>query len=114
MTPAKIVRSALACSVCLIAASTYTATYTTWSDYGGSPDSMQYSALKQINKSNVATLQQAWFYPTPGTTGRFAFTPLVMNGVMYVALKDGIDAVDAATGKRIWTHPTEGQPTSRG
>jgi len=50
---------------------------------------MQYSALKQINKSNVANLRQAWFYPTPATTGRFAFTPLVLNGVMYVALKDG-------------------------
>jgi len=62
----------------------------------------------------VANLRQAWFYPTPATTGRFAFTPLVLNGVMYVALKDGIDAIDAATGKRIWSHPTEGQPTSRG
>jgi hypothetical protein len=25
--------------------------YTTWRDYGGGEDSMQYSALKQINKS---------------------------------------------------------------
>src|ERR1700737_472148 len=32
--------------------------YTTWSDYEGSPDSAQYSALTQINKSNVAHLQQ--------------------------------------------------------
>ena len=27
--------------------------YTTWRDYGGSADSMQYSALSQVNKSNV-------------------------------------------------------------
>ncbi len=26
-------------------------TYSSWSDYGGSPDSMGYSAAKQINKS---------------------------------------------------------------
>src|SRR5688500_9275843 len=28
------------------------AAYTTWRDYGGSADSAQYTALKQINKSN--------------------------------------------------------------
>ena len=35
--------------------------YTTWRDYGGSADSMQYSALTQINKTNVAQLELAWF-----------------------------------------------------
>ena len=30
--------------------------YTTWSDYGGSADSSQYSALRQINKSNVSRI----------------------------------------------------------
>ena len=45
--------------------------YTTWSDYGGSADSMQYSALKQITKSNVAQLQRAWFYPVPDRRGSF-------------------------------------------
>ena len=47
--------------------------YTTWSDYGGSADSMQYSALKQITKSNVAQLQRAWFYPVPDRRGSFSF-----------------------------------------
>jgi glucose dehydrogenase len=37
--------------------------YTTWSNYEGRPDSAQYSALTQINKSNVTQLQQVWFYP---------------------------------------------------
>ena len=46
--------------------------YTTWSDYGGSADSMQYSALKQIDKWNVSRLELAWFYPVPGTSGRLA------------------------------------------
>ncbi|MCU1225653.1 MAG: hypothetical protein JWQ42_3746, partial [Edaphobacter sp.] len=27
--------------------------YSSWSDYGGSADSMQYSAARQIDKSNV-------------------------------------------------------------
>jgi hypothetical protein len=37
--------------------------YSTWTDYGGAPDSSQYSALKQIDKTNVSRLEQAWFYP---------------------------------------------------
>ena len=36
--------------------------YAGWSDYGGSSDSMQYSALKRIDKSNVERLKLAWFH----------------------------------------------------
>jgi quinoprotein glucose dehydrogenase len=90
--------------------------YTTWSDYGGSADSMQYSALKQINKSNVAQLKQAWFYPVSDRTGAFSFNPIVVDGVMYVLGRgNSITALDAATGKDIWTHvPDGGGPGSRG
>ena len=45
--------------------------YTTWSDYGGSADSMQYSALKQIAKHKVGQLELAWFYPVPDRKGNF-------------------------------------------
>jgi len=90
--------------------------YSSWSDYGGSPDSMGYSAAKQINRTNVTQLKLAWFVPAPGPAGRFSFNPLVIDGVMYVVGKDdGIYALDAATGKQIWAHPVEGgQPTNRG
>jgi quinoprotein glucose dehydrogenase len=89
--------------------------YTTWSDYGGSADSMQYSALKLIDKSNVGKLEAVWSYMAPGPGGRFAFSPLVVDNVMYVVGKDSaIVALDAATGRQIWTHPVEGQPTNRG
>ena len=40
--------------------------YATSRDYGGSPDSMQYSALRQIDASNVGQLQLAWWQPAPG------------------------------------------------
>ncbi len=92
------------------------AAYSSWSDYGGSADSMQYSSLKQINKSNVDQLKLAWFVPAPGPVGRFSFNPLVVDGVMYVVGKDmGVYALDAATGKQIWAHAiTDGQPTNRG
>src|ERR1700721_1177423 len=90
--------------------------YSSWSDYGGSPDSMGYSAIKQINKSNVSGLKLAWFVSAPGPVGRFSFHPLVINGVMYVVGKDdGIYEFDAATGNEIWCHPVlGGQPTNRG
>ena len=89
--------------------------YTTWSEYAGGAASMQYSALKQINKSNVSKLELAFFYPAPGPSGRFAFSPLVVDGVMYVVGKDSaIFAIDAATGKEIWTHSVDGAPTNRG
>ena len=90
--------------------------YSSWSDYAGSPDSMDYSSLSQINKSNVNQLKLAWFVPAPGPAGRFSFSPLVLSGVMYVVGKDdGIYALDAATGRQIWAHAVEGgQPTNRG
>ena len=90
--------------------------FSSWSDYGGSPDSMGYSSIKQIDKSNVNQLKLAWFVPAPGPAGRFWFNPLVIDGVMYVVGKDdGIYALDAATGKQIWAHPVQGgQPTNRG
>src|SRR5688572_29682775 len=89
--------------------------YSAWSDYGGSPDSMQYSALKSINKSNVNQLQRAWFYPAPGPSGRFAFNPLVVDDVMYLVGADSnIVALDAATGKQLWARAIEGNPTNRG
>ncbi|HUK15866.1 MAG TPA: pyrroloquinoline quinone-dependent dehydrogenase [Bryobacteraceae bacterium] len=89
--------------------------YSTWSDYGGSADSMQYSALQLINKGNVNQLELAWFHPAPGPGGRFAFSPLIVDGAMYVVGKDSaITALDAATGKQLWIHPVEGRPTDRG
>lgn len=86
-----------------------------WPDYGGGPDSMQYSPLTQVDKSNAHLLVQAWFFPVPGDASRFDFNPVIVNGVMYVLGADSaIVALDAATGDTIWTHPTEGTPIDRG
>jgi quinoprotein glucose dehydrogenase len=94
-----------------------TAAYTTWSDYGGSPDSMQYSALSLINKTNVSRLELAWHYPVPDRTGNFGFNPIVVDGVMYVLGEARrIVALDAATGTVVWRHDVEGEgsPGNRG
>jgi quinoprotein glucose dehydrogenase len=86
-----------------------------WTDYGGGVDALQYSPLQQINKTNVNQLTQAWFYSVPGVSARFSYSPLIVDGKMYV-LGSGktIVCLDAATGKEIWSHPTEGTPTDRG
>jgi quinoprotein glucose dehydrogenase len=86
-------------------------THTTWRAYGGSADGAQYSALRQINRSNVSRLQVAWTYRT-GDDRKYAFNPLVIDGTMYVLAKDNaIVALEASTGKQIWTHPTDAHTT---
>jgi quinoprotein glucose dehydrogenase len=90
-------------------------TYSNWNDYGGSADSMQYSALKLIDKNNVNRLELVWSVKAPGPSGRFSFNPLVIDGVMYIVGKDSsVYALDAATGRQIWVHPVDGHPTNRG
>jgi quinoprotein glucose dehydrogenase len=79
----------------------------TWRDYGGAPDSAQYSALKQINRENVAKLAPAWTYET-GDANRYSFNPLVVDSTMYVLAKsNSIVAVDAATGRELWAYAPE-------
>ena len=89
--------------------------HATWSDFGGAIDSLQYSSLKQITKTNVSTIRQVWFYKAQGPRGTFPFSPLVVDRVMYV-IGEGpaIIALDATTGKQIWSHPLDGAPTNRG
>ena len=60
--------------------------YTTWQSYAGGAHSSQYSALDQINKSNVAKLQVAWSVPI---TGNSIFNPVVVDGVMYAPVGGG-------------------------
>jgi quinoprotein glucose dehydrogenase len=87
--------------------------FDTWSQYLGGADSSQYSSLKQINKTNVAKLEVAWTYPAGD--GTLMFDPIVVDGVMYVLTdRSTIAALDAATGKEIWSHPNTGAVGQRG
>lgn len=93
----------LACFLltCVLAAAQQ---YKTWSDYGGSSDSAQYSALKQIHKGNVSKLAVAWTFPTTDHN-RYSFNPLVVDDTIYVLAKsNSIVALNAATGKELWTY----------
>jgi quinoprotein glucose dehydrogenase len=86
--------------------------YTTWTAYQGGAHSSQYSALDQINKSNVSQLEVAWTYPV---SGNITFNPIVIDNVMYVqGTGNAIVALDAATGKELWTHANQGAIGARG
>ena len=89
--------------------------HTTWRHYGGGADASQYSALSQINRSNVNTLQIAWTYPT-GDANNYLFNPVVVDEMMYVLAKNNsIVALDAVTGKEIWVHEnSRGRITTHG
>jgi quinoprotein glucose dehydrogenase len=86
--------------------------YTTWAAYGGGAHSSQYSALTQINRNNVSQLEVAWTMPVTGTV---IFNPLIVGNVMYLTPRNNtIAAVDAATGKEIWSKPQQGNVGARG
>jgi glucose dehydrogenase len=83
-----------------------------WDQYLGGADSSQYSALDQIDKSNVTQLEVAWSYPTGEN---YLFNPLVVGDTMYVLAKGrSIVALDAVTGRERWVHPNEGPVGTRG
>src|SRR5579859_4962241 len=103
-----VLRRALGVVVILVAGPPASAQdHKTWRDYVGASDSAQYSALAQINRSNVSKVEVAWTYPT-GENNKYYLNPIVVDGVMLVlARNNSIVALDAATGKEVWVHAAE-------
>jgi quinoprotein glucose dehydrogenase len=74
----------------------------TWRVYGGNPESTRYSALDQIDRTNVRRLEVAWSYDS-GEEGGLQTNPIVVDGVVYVTTpKHRVVALDAATGALRW------------
>jgi quinoprotein glucose dehydrogenase len=77
-----------------------------WPIYGGTTDNTHYSTLDQITPANVKQLKVAWTYDThdefPGS--EMQSNPIVVDGVLYATTpKLRVIALDAATGREIWT-----------
>ncbi len=73
-----------------------------WTEYLGGPDRNHYSALIQIDLSNVNQLTPAWEYHT-GDSGQVQCNPIIVDGRLYgVTATASPFALDAATGKEIW------------
>jgi alcohol dehydrogenase (cytochrome c) len=72
-----------------------------WPSYNGQTVGSRYSALTQINKSNVARLVPKWMFSLPNTPP-LQVTPVVVDGVMYVTSANQCYALDAGSGREIW------------
>ena len=81
-----------------------------WVTYGKNYAEDRFSALTQINKDNVGKLGLAWALNLETTRGIEA-TPLVVDGIMFLSGPwSKVFAVDALTGKMIWTYDPEVPP----
>lgn len=81
------------------------ATRQNWPQHGGTNLFWRYSALDQINTSNVKRLVPVWAFQTGDYEMGFQATPIVIDGVMYVSTsRSNVFALDAATGRLIWQY----------
>jgi alcohol dehydrogenase (cytochrome c) len=83
---------------------------TAWPTFNGDYSGERFSSLRQINDSNVASLQLQWTYriadvgvqrgaPVPVIKS----TPLLVNGILYFTIPNNVYAVDARTGVKLWS-----------
>jgi quinohemoprotein ethanol dehydrogenase len=74
-----------------------------WPVKGGSFSQQQFSPLKDISDKNVARLGLAWIAEMDDPMG-LAAEPLEVDGVIYIsAPRSIVRAIDAASGKILWT-----------
>lgn len=86
-----------------------------WPTYGGDAGGMKYSRLRDIDRSNVSRLEQAWTWDTgdpanppadsgrPARPGNFQATPLMINDTLYLPTPlNQVVALDANTGRELW------------
>jgi len=74
-----------------------------WIHFRRTYDSWAYSPLTSINRENVGNLQLAWGWAME--PGQQETTPLVYNGIMYLASPGSVvQALDAASGELLWEY----------
>jgi alcohol dehydrogenase (cytochrome c) len=82
-----------------------------WLTYSGNLNSQRHSGLTQIGPENASNLVLKWVFQSR-SLDKHEVTPLVVDGVMYtIQSPNDVIALDAATGKTIWTYlhkPAEG------
>lgn len=79
-----------------------------WPAQAGNDGNWRYSALRRIDRGNVAGLQLAWRRPT-GVPGGHEGGPLVVDGVLYLhtPYPNRVQALDPATGALFWQYLPE-------
>ncbi len=81
--------------------------YSSWPQYKGSEENIQYSSLKHINLSNVKKLKIAWVYASGDADSvhhsQIQTNPIVVDGILYgTSPKMKLFAIDARNGKEKW------------
>ncbi len=80
------------------------AQYRIWTRSLGGPTSNRYSALNQINRSNVAKLRVAWIHRSGDGPGIVQCNPIVVGRLLYAPTAGKrIVALDAAEGTERWS-----------
>jgi alcohol dehydrogenase (cytochrome c) len=72
-----------------------------WLSYNGDHTGRRYSALREINTSNVAQLRAEWVFHAPNSD-RLEVTPVVSGGIMFLTSANDAYALDAQTGQTLW------------
>ncbi|HWA12274.1 MAG TPA: PQQ-binding-like beta-propeller repeat protein [Burkholderiales bacterium] len=75
-----------------------------WLNHGRDYSNQRFSPLAQVNAGNVARLAPAWTFHS-GIKSSFQATPIVADGVMYLALPfNHVVALDAKSGRELWRY----------
>jgi alcohol dehydrogenase (cytochrome c) len=84
-----------------------------WLTYSGNLTSQRNSALKQITPDNAKDLVLKWVFQSRSLE-KHEVTPLVVDGVMYtIQSPNDVIALDAATGRTIWTYAHKPAPETK-
>lgn len=87
-----------------------------WLTYAGDYRGTRHSPLTQITTANVANLVPKWVYHVD-RANRLQSSPIVYDGLMYITNSNEVHALDARTGRRVWSYrdnEAQNQQVNRG
>jgi quinoprotein glucose dehydrogenase len=88
-----------------------------WHLWGGDSGNTRYTALDQIDRTNVSALEVAWVWHADDLGSTIEYknetTPLMVDGLLYFTAGDrrAVVAADAGTGETRWVWRTTDAPT---
>src|SRR4051812_22316653 len=84
-----------------------------WLTYSGNNLGQRYSPLTQITVQNARNLEMAWLWQARSIE-KFEATSIVVDGILYtVQAPNDVVALDAKTGRPIWTYQYRNLPEAR-
>ena len=83
-----------------------------WMTYSGSFMSQRHSLLSQITPENARELELKWVFQARSLE-KHEVTPIVVDGTMYTVQFNDVVALNAKTGKTLWTFPYKPDAAAR-